>query len=228
MNVLAVFCKEPQPGKVKTRLVADGMSQNEVLQLYTAFLEDILELARQSGAGQKWAYYAPPASEAFQQKLKDKGFEIEAQSGEDLGQRMARLFQTAFSKGAGRIVLIGSDSPSLPKRYIEQAFQELENKEVVIGPTRDGGYYLIGLSKWIPEIFQNIHWSTPDVLMETLSRLDALNILSKTALLPYWYDIDEKKDLSFLRFHLESLRPVSNGSFPEATWQALTDRTSKR
>jgi glycosyltransferase A (GT-A) superfamily protein (DUF2064 family) len=138
---------------------------------------------------------------------------------------MDDFFRTSFAGGAQQVVLIGSDSPTLPRDFIQQAFDELRRHEVVLGPTDDGGYYLIGLSRgtWprltetqvrvserlahvtsepyrVPPIFDDMPWSTPQVWPETIRRLDERG--HSYAILPAWYDVDEPRDLKRLRDEL--------------------------
>jgi len=223
MNAVGVFLKEPKPGKVKTRLVGDGVPQELVLKLYTAFISDTLNLVQSIPADEHHVFCSSPASDPFLNQIKEKGFHVSLQLGNDFGERMAHFFESLFQKGAKRVLLIGSDSPTLPKEYLLKGLEALETKEVVIGPSQDGGYYLIGLSKMNRELFQGVNWSSEEVLTQTLNKLKDFNLLSQTHLLPYWYDIDQKSDLSFLRLHLEILQSYTNGSFPRSTWKVLQD-----
>ena len=221
MKCIAVLLKEPLPGKVKTRLVADGVSQELVLPLYKAFLTDTLDLAQFVASDWKWAFIAPGASARFQEEIRQKGFAVFEQQGRDLGERIAHLFQTAFAQGATQVVALGSDSPSLPPALIEEAFEALNQSQVVLGPAQDGGYYLIGMSSFTPEVFQQITWSREQVLQQTLDRLEQNGKLGKAHLLPMWYDIDQKKDLQLLTSHLKVLSQASPPFFPASTWQVL-------
>ncbi len=221
MNVVGAFLKEPQPGKVKTRLVADGLDQDFVLDLYNAFTNDSLNLIQSVSAEKKWAFIAPGASSDFIQSIEQKNFESFEQQGDDLGQRMFHYFQTAFENGAQKVVLIGTDSPSLPLSFLEEAFTSLDQNQVVLGPSNDGGYYLIGLSSFVPDIFENVAWSSEQVLEQTLDCLEKSEKLSVTHLLPMWYDIDQKSDLLLLKYHLKSLHSKSSFLFPACSYNVL-------
>ena len=109
--------------------------------------------------------------------------------------------QWAFARGAERVVLVGSDSPSLPAAYIDEGLALLREKEVVLGPSMDGGYYLVGRRKGESRIFQDVAWSTGMVLEQTLARLGTQTL----GLLPPWYDVDTPADAGFLKVHLEAL-----------------------
>ena len=106
---------------------------------------------------------------------------------------MQQYFVDALAHGARRVVLLGSDSPTLPLDYIERAWASLDDHPVVLGPTQDGGYYLIGIRDEVPPIFDHIAWSTPQVWDQTVSRLHQSQI--PFAELPGWYDVDCLQDL---------------------------------
>src|SRR5262249_2185829 len=129
-------------------------------------------------------------------------FELIAQPQGDLGCRMANFFDTF--KQAAKAVLLGTDSPTLPLSYISNAFEQLENVDLLLGPAMDGGYYLIGLSGSVPPVFQEMKWSRPDVLATTVERLRGSSC--RLGLLPPWYDVDTLDDWQMLCGHLSALR----------------------
>jgi rSAM/selenodomain-associated transferase 1 len=131
-------------------------------------------------------------------------YELTAQPEGDLGCRMAAFFDSVFQQAAGQAVLVGTDSPTLPLSYISSAFEQLEEVDLVLGPATDGGYYLIGLSGSIPSIFQNMNWSLPSVMADTMNRLQGSSC--RLGLLPPWYDVDTLADWQMLRGHLSALR----------------------
>ncbi|MBI2481637.1 MAG: glycosyltransferase [Planctomycetia bacterium] len=130
----------------------------------------------------------------------------------DLGSRMASFFDDCFRDGAGRVVLIGSDSPTVPTEFVESAFRLLGERDVVLGPTDDGGYYLVGASREVAGIFEHIDWSTERVWDQTVARLGEIGL--SCASLPQWYDVDEVKDLERLRDEL-SLLANDDSAFSE-------------
>jgi len=136
--------------------------------------------------------------------LAGERYELTAQPEGDLGGRMAAFFDSVFQQGASQAVLVGTDSPTLPLSYISRAFEQLEEVDLVLGPATDGGYYLIGLSGSIPSIFQNMNWSRPSVLADTMNRLRGSSW--RLGLLPPWYDVDTLDDWQMLRGHLSALR----------------------
>ncbi|MDP6685636.1 MAG: TIGR04282 family arsenosugar biosynthesis glycosyltransferase, partial [Candidatus Omnitrophota bacterium] len=125
------------------------------------------------------------------------GIELCHQVKGDLGVRLSNAFQSIFKNGAKRVVVIGSDSPTIDVRVIKKAFIELKTKDCVIGPSKDGGYYLLGLSSYHKEIFQGISWSTDKVFKETLDRLNASGLSLST--LEEGFDIDTVEDLELIK-----------------------------
>ena len=114
----------------------------------------------------------------------------------DLGARLSFLSQAAFCHGARGVIVVGSDHPNLPDEYLERAVKILRGRRdrIVLGPTEDGGYYLVGMNRFHPEIFEGIHWSTSTVLEETLERAKRIGI--RVELLPKWFDLDRPEDLA--------------------------------
>jgi rSAM/selenodomain-associated transferase 1 len=182
---LAMFLRFPTPGKAKTRLIP-ALGTEGAAQLYRKLAERALEAARDSGLVIDLRVTgAPPAD--FRAWLGD-GFDVIEQGEGDLGARMARVPAPAL--------LVGSDVPALTGELIAEAARKLRHNRVVIGPARDGGYYLIGLSEPMPFLFSCMPWSTNRVLGETMRRLAEHGIAP--ALLPELADIDEPGDLAAL------------------------------
>jgi rSAM/selenodomain-associated transferase 1 len=148
--------------------------------------------------------FAPENAEPYFKNLVQERFHLAPQTNGDLGQRMNDFFNARFQERAEKVVLLGTDSPTVPLDFVDQAFQELEQADVVLGPATDGGYYLIGCSRRLPPIFEGISWSSPQVLCETISRLKDTSW--RLALLPPWYDIDTLDDWHMLKGHLAALR----------------------
>lgn len=119
-------------------------------------------------------------------------FRCSIQAEGNLGERMGAAFERALSDGAGRVVIFGSDSPTLPRSVPPLAFRHLRKSDLVVGPTEDGGYYLIGCRRMDPALFENVAWSTPDTCAQTLA--NAARLGYKTALLERWFDLDCWRD----------------------------------
>ena len=203
-----VFAKNPVPNQVKTRLVPT-LSPEQAATLYTAFLTDGCEiLAKLSGVDLIIAYTPAEARSDLQTLIGDDAVYI-PQIGADLGERLTSATQWATEQGHTKILLVGSDSPTLPIAYVSKAFTLLDSRDVAIGPSTDGGYYLIGFSATniattVPFIFEEIAWSTVDVFQQTVARIQSLK--ATIGLLPPWYDIDTAEDLAFLHAHISAMR----------------------
>jgi uncharacterized protein len=200
---VVLFVKEPQAGKVKTRLQSH-CSAEQAAVLYRAFLLDSAETLAASAATRKIIAYAPvDAENSLREILSPCGdFEYIAQPAGNLGDRLRKIVEWTFANGAAKTVVLGSDSPSMPIEYIDRALELLEGREVVVGPSTDGGYYLIGQRPSPHCLYSDIQWSTGVVLEETLARLGEQTL----ALLPPWYDVDTPQEAAFLRMHLLALR----------------------
>ncbi len=187
-RVLLIFIRNPQPGKVKTRL-ARTVGDDEALRIYRILLEKT-RLAASNVAASRWVLYSDFMDEQDQWPAAD--FHKMVQQPGDLGERMAQAFQAAFAAGARQVAIIGSDCPDLTGGVLEQAFTALDTADNVIGPVPDGGYYLLGMRIFDPSLFSNIEWSTQTVRSITLTRIAAAG---KTCVrLPMLTDVDTEED----------------------------------
>lgn len=197
-NSVLFFVKYPMAGSVKTRL-AEQFGSNAAADLYRNFVTDILATLKSLDANIKIVFAPPDSKDQFQQWL-GKEYPYIPQTGQHLGQRMKNAFLQAFGEAFNRVVVIGSDSPDLPAEYLELAFHALDMNDVVIGPSSDGGYYLIGFARnsFLPEAFEQISWSGNKVFEQTVNILKQHR--QSLYLLPQWHDVDTLPDLkSFLR-----------------------------
>jgi rSAM/selenodomain-associated transferase 1 len=192
--VLLVFVRAPELGRVKTRLAA-AIGDGAALRVYRRLAEHTLAIARELAMEdvEVRVHYAPGgAGEAVRGWLGEGPIYLPQAEG-DLGMRMRDAFERAFADGAERVVIVGSDLPELSAPLLRRAFGLLDGAAAVIGPARDGGYYLLGLPGMIDGIFDGIEWSTPGVLAATLERLRAAEI--DPAMLPVLADVDTVEDL---------------------------------
>ena len=188
-NLLMIFIKNPVAGEVKTRLGASIGSTN-ALQVYKKLLSHTREIAVQVKCDREiWYSSMIDRRDSWNSDL----FEKKLQQGRNLGVRMSRAFQQAFEAGYEKAVIIGSDCPELEPQHIEDAFDALRSEDAVIGPSEDGGYYLLGMKKYTPEIFSDIEWSTSSVFEETKRHFEQLGLTCKT--LEVLNDIDTIEDL---------------------------------
>lgn len=211
------FTKAPRPGKVKTRLAKDT-GDAYAARLHAAFVETLshmLERAAEelSRRGITTSLVLARADESFHPLFDEDILEREGadhrrrwtqhlQRGEDLGERLAHaLISTHTQSPTSKILILGSDSPTLTASMLVDAVEQLERHDVVLGPSFDGGYYLIGLSNTSERsVFERITWSSSEVLGQTLERCREADLDVK--LLPFWYDVDTIEDLVMLRTHL--------------------------
>ena len=201
---IGLFAKYWQPGKVKTRL-AKSIGTQLASELYRCFVKCLVTRLSQVPYEPILAY--SPANEAtldaFNQIIPDSRWALVPQSAGNLGNRIQFFFQSQFDSGAKAVALIGSDSPNLPLEYLEAAMEALQTQELVLGPSADGGYYLIGMSGRVAPILDDIPWSTSQVWETTMAHVRELNV--EHAILPTWYDVDEFDDLQRLFSDLRGL-----------------------
>ena len=166
-------------------------------ELYRNFVLDTLALVDASGIPCRICHYPPDAGISLKRWLGDR-FVFQPQEGADLGERMELAFRRAFAEGHARVVLIGSDIPDLPLSVVSEAFLALDGNDAVIGPARDGGYYLVGFrdNTFLPGIFRGISWSTGTVLADTLAVFEREG--RKVHRLSLWRDVDTIDDLKDL------------------------------
>ena len=186
-RVLVVFAKWPQPGRAKTRL-SQAIGTLHAMTLARAFLADTLALAELSGADELLVAYAPRRARTEFRRIAPEA-RLVAQPNGVFGSRLRAALRAGHARGA-RVVLIGTDSPTLPATTLRAAFKRLDAADVVLGPATDGGYYLIGARRPLPStVFARMPWSTTTVAAETLRRLAAAEL--RVAVLPRWYDVDD-------------------------------------
>lgn len=202
-NALAVMAKAPVPGQVKTRLLP-LLTAEEAAELSRSLLVDQLNHVKELNTADFYLAFAPDDARSLMENLAPPCFSLFPQQGAGLGGRMAAVFKKLFDLGYKNIVLIGGDLPPVPLRYFAEAYNFLatSNRRVVLGPSRDGGYYLVGCNQPTPQIFEGMSWSQSLVLAQTLERLAALRV--DFHLLPSWFDIDTPDDLRLLQSALDS------------------------
>ncbi len=238
LHTLGIFVKEPVSGKVKTRLGAE-IGCEESARLYELFVKDltarfqplserlIMGYSPNSSSAKRWveSLFVPGRSPS----QTDSRAKIDTwpQPQGELGERMSAYFEHAFAfADTESAVLIGSDSPTIPAEYVQQAFEWLYRKDCVIGPSADGGYYLIGLRIPCEELFKDICWSRSGVLLQTVEKIKKAGLSLK--LLPVWYDIDSKDDLQMLKGHLSALEISGDEDIPRQTHQWVLNWNTER
>ncbi len=207
---LVVFAKPPVPGRVKTRLTPP-LAPEDAARLYGAFLRDALDQYR--GLGATLRLYlaldeetpASPQGAAYPEWMADSIFR---QEGAGLGERMQHAFEETFAAGARRALLIGTDHPTLPSAWIRKGFSLLETPDrVVLGPAADGGFYLLGMNRFYPQLFEGMTYSHEAVFEQTADR--AVRCGASLHALPAWYDVDTFDDLKRLAEDLQRENAVA-------------------
>ncbi len=215
-SFICIFAKYPSTGSVKTRMVPP-LTLAQATKLYGSFLEDTIEMINEfeidfqdsstdrPGQGfpqkiRKMIFFDPSNQRKYFQELVSGEWGLNVQKGKDLGERLTNAFRT-YCKTDAPVIIIGSDSPTLPVGYLMDAVRLLVKTELVIGPAVDGGFYLVGIKgsdteKIFPALFLGVSWSTSKVLSELKSNINNMGIGVK--FLPEWYDIDDQSGLKKL------------------------------
>jgi uncharacterized protein len=228
-RTLAILARSPRhdPATIKTRLAARLPRAEDRAALYRAFLADTLSLARRvPGVAVRVCVTPAGAGPAFRELGVQPG-ELRPQRAGDLGDRQRGVFEDLFAEGAGAVVLIGSDLPGLPSTHVAQAFHVLEadRAAVVLGPSDDGGYYLVGLATGagdralVPPIFERIRWSTRHALDDTIEA--AGRAARRVALAPRWFDVDDGEGLDRLEALLRAPEVAARAPATVAALEAL-------
>lgn len=184
--LLIVFLKVPKPGFVKTRL-AESLGKEEACQIYQGLVEGLLERIRSFASVE--LRITPDEGVLECDQWCQTGWSIVPQGEGDLGTRMNRAFEEAFSRGRDRVLAIGSDCPYVGIDQIIDGLDRLEEDSVVLGPANDGGYWMIGMRNHLPALFEGIDWSTERVLEQTLGAVEAMDL--SVSLLEPLEDIDD-------------------------------------
>uniref|UniRef100_UPI0040565875 TIGR04282 family arsenosugar biosynthesis glycosyltransferase n=1 Tax=Roseivirga sp. TaxID=1964215 RepID=UPI0040565875 len=197
-ELLIIFVKNPELGRVKTRLAAT-VGDEVALDIYKRLLDRTKQITSALPFDKTVFYDRILAGEDL---WNSKGFTKDVQPEGDLGQRMSTAFQKSFEKGYKRICIIGSDCYELTTNILTDAFNALKSKNTVIGGAKDGGYYLVGMNQWLPEIFENKAWSTAEVYPSTIK--DFIDLGKTFTELPKLNDIDREEDLGSWAYDLVS------------------------
>ncbi len=217
---IAFMAKASAPGRTKTRLVPP-LTFEEAADLNTAFLQDVAHnvlLASRNAAPEAgiagYAAFGPPGSEDFFQRTLPPSVGLIAAWLPNFGDCLLRAVEEIFARGHRSAVVLNSDSPTLPTSFLVETAEALARPgdRAVLGPSSDGGYYLLGLKAMHHHLFQDIAWSTERVAEQTLERAREIGL--EVYRLPVWYDVDDAESLRRLQNELdrtESLRPRLNG-----------------
>ena len=189
---IIIFVRFPRKGQVKTRL-AETTSSEFALNFYKLCAENLIRNIKKVPAVNRFIFYSNKKEKTEIINWLGNKFLFASQEGDDLGSRMKSAFEKVFSVGSQKVIIVGTDIPDLSKEIIMKAFEMLDSYDVVIGPAKDGGYYLLGMKKMNSELFEKIEYSTFSVLSETMTKIEELNLAYH--LLPELNDIDTEDDL---------------------------------
>lgn len=191
-TAIVVFAKVPEPGRVKTRLTPD-LSPDDASRLYGAFLLDTLD--QYVNLGLSVRLYLAPSDEELANI--PENISVHEQTGADLGERMYNAMNETCDAGHEHAIVIGTDHPTLPDNFVMLADLLLSTgSSLCLGPVSDGGYYLVGASRPIPDVFTGMTYSHPNVFRDTVQRAREKQL--NLAILPAWYDVDSYSDLTRL------------------------------
>jgi rSAM/selenodomain-associated transferase 1 len=227
---LAVMTKAPRAGKVKTRLTPP-LSPEEAAELNTCFLRDTaaaIAKTAKNGSARGIAVYTPLGAEDAYAGILPNEFELVPQRGDAFGERLVLAAEDLLRLGFDSLCLIDSDSPTVPEQAFAQAvdFLSQANAGVVLGPSDDGGYYLIGLKKLHRQLFEGIDWSTERVLEQTIQRARELGL--PVHLLPAWYDVDDRDTLSRLCQEFFGANGSARSGYPAPATRQFLDELLQR
>jgi len=189
-RALLIFAKVPRPGTVKTRLQS-VVTPEQAAELHEACISDTLRLARDVARCDVLVFSA--GGTAYFAKRRNRKMRVFPQRGANLGERLENACRKVFRMGDRKVVVIGTDSPWMGTECLRNAFASLARNDMVLGPTADGGYFLLGLTKFVPEVFRGISWSTEKVCQQTLRAAQRVELSTK--LLAKEFDLDRPDDL---------------------------------
>ena len=225
---IIMFAKAPIAGRVKTRL-GRVIGHDDAAALHEAFILDMAQTmvrfkqeTPNSRDVQLCLAWSVQRDHPCFERLRQMGFMLIRQPEGDLGARLEQVTEQAFAQGAQRVVVTGTDSPTLLERHLHAAFEQLSPPEptVVFGPSFDGGYYLVGLNHSDSRASEQIPWSAPDTPSVSIARLRQ-RARARCHLLEFWYDVDTVEDLDHLRRHLDYLNGMKalSGAFEHTNAQ---------
>lgn len=207
---LVIMAKLPAVGHTKSRL-SPALTAREAAALYEALLRDTIQLAARLVGMQLVIAITPPDALDYFRRISPPGTRLLPVAGADIGECLNQALSQLLTEGYTQAIALNSDGPSLPITYLRRALDELDRRrtDVVLGPSDDGGYYLIGLKRPHPALFRGVAWSTERVTRQTLARAEAMGL--EVAQLPSWYDVDTDADLQRL---LQQLRTLPDDALP--------------
>jgi len=219
-TLFGLLARDPQPGKVKPGL-AEVLGAPTAAKMYRSFIMDLCERFSHLSVHSRLLAYAPRGARKAVSLLASRHWRLVQQQGATRGQVLASLFEEAFRLGHQRAVVMVTDCPTVPDAFVIEAFDRLLIDDVVLGPTTEGGIYLVGLSIERPELFYGFDWNGGGVFDALVDRAEAFGLI--LGLVPHWYGVDDRADLERLASHLRALGVVGSEGMPQRT-QTLLQR----
>ncbi len=220
-----VMARAPRPGEGKTRL-RPALSDEACLRLQQAFLNDAVQVALEADLGPVYLAVTPASAAGWATAEFAGRATIVAQEGDGLGERMLATLQRVESAGHAPLVMIGTDAPLLQPSHLRAAVHELATLDLCLGPSADGGYYLLACQTPQPRLFEGVNWGTSAVLSSSLRHAKAAGL--RVSLLDTLYDVDTPEDLQRLRADLATLELATRGWTPEHTLRMLGPQSRPR
>ncbi len=217
-NALIIFAKAPRLGQVKTRLQPD-LTPEESISLYKAMVEDLMKQLEHTGFCDLKIFFYPSDAKTEMQNWLGEHYKYFSQKGEDLGDKMYSAMVEIFKQNYKKVVLIGSDIPTIDTTTIVRAFSSLDDYDIVLGPSQDGGYYLIGSKKPQSELFKDIIWSTSFVLQKTIEKARKAEL--EVVQLEIKSDIDTYDEVIKLWKYLKMRNEKGVYSYKSKTYEVL-------
>jgi glycosyltransferase A (GT-A) superfamily protein (DUF2064 family) len=217
-TLFALLAKDPQPGTVKPGLAA-ALGAPAATRLYRSSIMDLCERFAHLSVSSRTLCYAPRGSRQTVGLLASRHWRLLQQQGETRGQVLANLFEHAFRLGHQRAVVMVTDCPTVPDAFVIEAFDRLLIDDIVLGPTTEGGIYLVGLSLERPELFLGLDWNGSGVFDALVDRAGAFGLI--LGLVPHWYEVNDRAGLDLLASHVRALGVVGSEAIPKRTQMVL-------
>lgn len=218
--MFGLLASKPQPGAVKPGL-AEVLGAPAAAWMYRSFIMDLCERFARLSVPHRVLAYSPRGARKAVSLLASRHWRLMAQEGGSRGQTLAALFEYAWRIGCQRAVVMISDCPTVPDAFVIEAFDRLLVDDVVLGPTTEGGLYLVGMSLERPELFLGVDWDSGGVFDTLVDRTDAFGLI--LGLVPHWYGVEDRAGLDRLASHLRALGVVGSDQVPKRT-QTLLQR----
>jgi len=219
-TVFAMLATDPESGTVKPGLAAE-LGAPTAVKIYRSFVMDLCERFARLSVDSRILAYAPRGSRKSVGLLASRHWRLVRQEGPSRGQVLANLFEEAFRLGHRRAVVLTTDCPTAPDGFIIEAFDRLLIDDVVLGPTTQGGVYLVGLSLERPELLIGFDWNSGDVFDTMVDRAEAFGLV--LGLVPHWYEVTDRRGLDLLAAHVRALAVAGSEDLPKRT-QAILAR----